>query len=311
MARYIVTGASGYIGSVLCKRLKDLNHTVIALDVDPIRHSYYDAFLFQDYKDKFDLALLIKKTDGIFHLAASSLLNPSLDDPLSYYENNVASFYKFLRTINHFRPKMPVVFASSAAVYGESAETCYASSSACRPINPYGFTKLQAEQALNDITKYTGKVPHISFRFFNVVGGYGDVGHSIERPAILTSLSRAAINKKEFKRFGNNARDYIHVLDVCSAMIAGMDSITADTSISLNLCSGTLTETKKVVDLFQRFTDKELKIKKAENRAGDPEILKGDVTETLDYLKNWSPVHSTWKDMIESHWEYVKYARKL
>jgi UDP-glucose 4-epimerase len=311
MAAYIVTGASGYIGSVLCKRLKELGHKVVALDLDPPKHKYYDTYTTANYNDEKKLAVHVKHCDGIFHLAASSLLNPSLEDPLSYYENNVASFYKFLRIIHHYKPNTPVVFASSAAVYGESSETCYAAWSPCNPINPYGFTKLQAEQALNDITKYTGAVPHISFRFFNVAGGYGDVGHSIHRPALLTSLSRAVVNNKDFNQFGNNIRDYIHVLDVCSGLIQGMESITENTSASLNLCSGVLTPTGDAVDLFKKYTGTEFNVIKTDNRAGDPEILKGDNHYTQSYLQGWKPINSNWKNIIESHWEFVKYDRQL
>ena len=311
MATYIVTGSSGYIGSVLCKRLKELNHKVVAIDLDPPKHKYYDNYITSNYNDEPSIAVAVKHCDGIFHLAASSLLNPSLEDPLSYYENNVASFYKFLRIIHHFNPKVPFVFASSAAVYGESSETCYANSSKCKPINPYGFTKLQAEQALNDITKYTGSVPHISFRFFNVAGGYGDVGHPINRPALLTSMSRAIVEERDFTQYGNNIRDYIHVLDVCDGLIAGMNGIKPDTSTSLNLCSGVLTPTSKVIEMFKEYTGQTLNVIIGDNRAGDPQILKGDKSCTTAYLKTWTPRHSSWGNIIKSHWEFVKYDRQL
>jgi UDP-glucose 4-epimerase len=317
MATYIVTGSSGYIGSVLCKRLKELGHRVRAIDIDPPKHKYYDTYVTANYNDERSIAVDITSCDGIFHLAASSLLNPSLEDPLSYYENNVSSFYKFLRIIHHYNPSVPFVFASSAAVYGESSETCYANVSPCNPINPYGFTKLQAEQALNDITKYTGAVPHISFRFFNVAGGYGDVGHPIHRPALLTSLSRAVVNNKDFNQFGDNLRDYIHVLDVCSALITGMEAIELDTSTSLNLCSGALTPTSAIIEMFKEYTGTEFNVIQAGPRAGDPEILKGDNHFTKSYLSlgkspwGWRPEHSNWKDIIESHWEFVKYDRQL
>lgn len=314
---YIVTGAAGYIGSVLCKRLKEIGHKIVAVDLNAPRHNYYDTLITANYADEARLAVHVKYADGIFHLAASSLLNPSLEDPLSYYQNNVSSFYSFLRTITNYNPKIPFVFASSAAVYGESSSICWAGSTSCNPINPYGFTKLQAEQALDDITKYTGAVPHISFRFFNVAGGYGDVGHDIDRPALLTSLSRAVINKKAFTRYGNNHRDYIHVLDICSAMMVGMESIKSDTRVSLNLCSGELTPTSTVVDLFKFFTKTEFEVIESENRAGDPEILKGDNHYTKSYLSigrspwGWRPENSNWKNIIESHWEFVKYDRNL
>ena len=52
MARYIVTGSSGYIGSVLCKRLKELNHKVVAIDLDPPKHKYYDTYITSNYNDE-------------------------------------------------------------------------------------------------------------------------------------------------------------------------------------------------------------------------------------------------------------------
>lgn len=311
MATYVVTGSSGYIGGVLCKRLKEIGHRVIAIDLDPPKHKYYDNYITSNYNDATTITLSIERCHGIFHLAASSLLNPSLEDPLSYYENNVASLYKLLRIIHDVNPKVPFIFASSAAVYGESSEKCYANSSMCKPINPYGFTKLQAEQALDDITKYTGAIPHISFRFFNVAGGYGDVGHPIHRPALLTSLSRAVVEEKTFIQYGNNIRDYIHVLDVCNGLIAGMNAIKPDTSTSLNLCSGVLTPTSKVVEMFKKYTSQNFNVIDGGHRAGDPEILKGDNICTKAYLKNWTPENSSWGNMIKSHWEFVKYDRQL
>ena len=312
MATYLVTGSSGYIGSVLCKRLKELKHTVHAIDLVAPSHKYYDTYVITNYSDEKQLAVNLKYCDGIFNLAAMSLLNPSLKDPLSYYENNVASLYAFLRIINIYNPNVSFIHASSAAVYGESTKTCYADGRTdCNPINPYGFTKWHSEQALNDITNYTGAVPHISFRFFNVVGGYEDVGHNIDRPAILPSLSRAVLNHTDFNRFGNNIRDYVHVLDVCDGLIRGMESIKPDTAMALNLCSGTLTETSDIVDMFKEYVQLDFNVNVVENRVGDPEMLKGDNHMTQDYLTGWSPKHSVWKDIINSHWEFMKYDRKL
>jgi UDP-glucose 4-epimerase len=308
MANYIVTGAAGYIGSVLCKRLKELGHEITAIDLETPNHSYYDNIILTNYDVEDALSTPIAQCDGIFHLAASSLLNPSLEDPLSYYENNVGSVLKLLKIIQRYNPVVPIVFASSAAVYGESEELCCAQYSTCSPINPYGFTKIQIEQALDDITKYTGELPHISFRFFNVAGGYGDVGHKITRPALLPSLSRAVINKTPFNIYSDTLRDYIHVLDVCNAMIIGQDLLKTNkiTYTSLNLCSGNLTSCSDVVDMFAEYTHNDFEIIQAGHREGDPLILKGDAEYTMTTL-NWRPMFSNWPDMINSHWEYTQY----
>ena len=114
--KVVITGAAGYIGSQTCKTLMLAGHEVIGVDRHKPRHKYYTVF--HDDRDYNDIQDLLLGVDACVHIAATSLVGPSMTDPFTYYKNNVAGSMALMQdcqvqNVNKF------IFASSAACYGE------------------------------------------------------------------------------------------------------------------------------------------------------------------------------------------------
>ena len=113
----LVTGAAGFIGNVLCKKLKEQGKTVVGVDLNPIYHNYCDTKVITSYVDP-TLTFTGPDYEAIYHLGANSLLGPSVKNPLSYYKNNVSGMVNLLKNIVD-KKNGAFIFASSAATYGD------------------------------------------------------------------------------------------------------------------------------------------------------------------------------------------------
>lgn len=309
--RVLVTGAAGYIGRILCKRLKELGWEVIALDTvyHPSWNDNTDDWLIRSYDDRRAYTL---KYDVIFHLGANSLLGPSVKDPLLYFDNNVSKMITMMDHIVKEQSAPAVIFASSAATYGDpAANIALKEYQAGMPINPYGWSKLMGEHVLEQTCLAHG-IKGYSMRFFNVAGAYNDLGQDLDQPHILTKMAVASVNKSKFYINGHKyptydgtcVRDYIHVLDVCSALIRAAETIKGDMPTSCteyNVCSG---ESWSNLGLARYFQEKHsLQIGFNDVRPGDPAYLYGDNTITKNEL-GWEPQYDI-ADIVESQYNYV------
>jgi UDP-glucose 4-epimerase len=280
----IVTGASGYIGSVLCKLLKENDYIVTGFDLESRelhRTKYCDLFYETDFTSDFALDILKKQSNAtVFHLAANSLLGPSAYDPLSYYNNNTV---KTLTLIKALQPSNKFVFASTAAVYGHihGDNLPKYEISPINPPNNYGWSKYFTEKILDTSYKICN-IRATSFRFFNVIGAHDNVGQQKNTPHIINKLCEASRNNKTFSIYGNKwntrdgtcVRDYIHVFDVCNALIHAdkfmEDKINCHYKFNLGTKHGT--SVKEIVDIF-RVVGYDVNVEVIEPRLGDPACL--------------------------------------
>lgn len=289
--KVLITGSSGYIGGVLAKICSEQGHFVYGIDnnyTDPKIPSYVDHFIGGSYED---VPHNIGEIDVIFHLAALSLLGPSVTIPLQYFENNCSRLETFLTRLARKSWKGLIINASSAAVYGEIKQKLPAVETyTLQPINPYGWTKLVGEQILLN-ANHQHAIPVVNFRFFNVAGSYYDVGQNPTEPHVLTRLMQSLVRGETFCINGNDydtwdnttIRDFVHVEDVCRAMLicAARYMINKEKQNdpiyqTFNLGTGVGTSLKELVERTERITRKHVEVEHGPRRVGDPPYLVAD-----------------------------------
>ena len=323
MKTAIVTGAYGYIGTVLTKELKSQGYHVVGIDIDPAstddwlfygsRTKYCDEFLTDCFASTDGLHVLNEYPGAtVFHLAANSLLGPSAYEPLKYFENNTANTLKLLQ---HLRPTNRLVFASTAAVYAVTDKQPIKETAKIGPPNNYGLSKLWCEQMI-DSYHQLGHIKASSFRFFNVIGANGDVGQQEGTPHVISQLCRAAVTGSAFHlysldyptRDGSCVRDYFSVVDVARALVHSdkyMESLDVDSChFKFNLGTKGGYSVLEIVSAFEDVIGRQIDVEVVDKRVGDPPLLVADPTKFIKQTKFKYKHSESLRDMIRSAWEY-------
>jgi UDP-glucose 4-epimerase len=230
--KVVVTGAAGFIGSQLTESLLESGHDVVGIDgfVDYYPRAVKETNLraARDHRRFRLIEALVQATDlaeafdgagQVFHLAAQAGVRSSWgDDFKSYTDHNVLGTQRVLEAAA--RAGTPrVVLASSSSVYGDAAELPLRETTLCRPISPYGVTKLAAEHLAHLYGRLHG-VPTVSLRYFTVYGPR-------QRPDMaFHRFLRAARDAQPISLFGDGGqtRDFTYVTDIVSATRAAADS---------------------------------------------------------------------------------------
>lgn len=243
MKRYVVTGGAGFIGSHLVKRLISDGHKVTVIDdlstgkIGNLPHSC--LFVKGSILDDHALSRCLDEVDGVFHLAAVVSVDICNGDLMR--GNNV----NLVGSVNVFRiaaeRNIPVVYASSAAVYGDtSGGICY-EDLLPRPQSPYGAGKFGCELYASVLSN-THNLDTIGLRFFNVYGSGQDP--SSPYSGVVSKFVECARNGGEFLIYGDGqqSRDFVFVLDVVQAMTSAMavllDKGNQKISEVINVCTG-------------------------------------------------------------------------
>jgi UDP-glucose 4-epimerase len=305
MGSVLVTGGAGYIGSHVGKILGAAGHRVVTLD--NLSKGYAGAvtagpLVVGDTGDAALVAALMKEhaIDTVMHFAAWTIVPESVAQPLKYYLNNTCH----ARTLIECAVAAGVrnfVFSSTAAVYGiPDTPLCDAATTPTRPINPYGASKLMAEQMLRDACAASG-MRHVILRYFNVAGSDpdGEIGQSTREATLLIKVAvEAATGRRPGlsvfgtdypTKDGTGVRDYIHVVDLAHAHRLAMDYLEGGgESATLNCGYGHGYSVRQVLDAVERVTGKPLNIEYGPRRAGDPPELVADASR-LRALFGWQP----------------------
>ena len=194
----LVTGAAGYIGSVVAERLIEHGHAVAALDdlsqghraAVPAGAGFFEG----DLRDRGRLAEVMSavRPDAVVHLAAEALVGESVTNPAKFFAVNVTGGLNLLDAM-HAAGVRRLVFSSTAAVYGEPAETPIPEDASLRPVNAYGASKLAFEQALPWYAAAYG-LRHVSLRYFNACGATAERGeHHVPETHLIAILLEVAL----------------------------------------------------------------------------------------------------------------------
>lgn len=318
-SRFLVIGGAGYIGSHLVKALLEQQQEVVI--VDNLSAGSASAVLggeliIHDFDDREFLDSLFSKTkfDGVFHFASQIVVSESVKDPGKYYRANTAATLTLLEAM-HDHKVGPLVFSSTAAVYGEPLYTPINEQHPTNPLNPYGRSKLMVEQMLADFDSAYGQ-KYIALRYFNAAGAdpQARIGESHDPETHLIPLALQAISGKRppLQLFGQDydtpdgtcIRDYIHVDDLASAHILAINHLNnGGKSGIFNLGSNHGYSVNEVIHAAAQVTGKEVPLTYAPRRAGDPASLVADATLAKKAL-GWQPVYTDLAQIIQHAWAW-------
>ena len=300
----LVSGGAGYIGSHTALALMQGGYLPVVIDnlstSDGSTAGKFGPFRRGDVGDRdFVTAVCAEfKPAALIHFAAFSLVAESIAQPDKYFLNNVTKAGVLFDTVRDHGVKH-VVFSSTAAVYGAIAgDRPIVETQALQPINPYGASKLQAEDHLRGVVGLTS----VALRYFNAAGAAApefNIGeaHWPESHLIPNVILAALPVARPLQVFGTDyptpdgtaIRDYIHVEDLARAHILALDYLLkGGASAACNLGTGTGNSVLDVVTTVERAMNTPVDKTLQDRRAGDPAILVADKARAQALL-GWQP----------------------
>ena len=316
MEKILLTGGSGYIGSVVTRQLLDLGYEVIVFDNLERGHcSFVDSraiFYEGDLRNKDAVIRVFKdvRPDAVFHFAAYALVGESMDNPLLYFENNISGGINLLlamRSVGCSR----IIFSSSCATYGVPQKLPIEEDMMQWPTNPYGYSKLMFEQMCNWLSTVNGfKVTFL--RYFNAAGAVPEWGlgedHYPETHIIPNVLKVAQGKSDCVQIFGNDyptpdgtcIRDYVHLKDLSSAHVLALEK---GSTGAYNLGTGNGISVMQIVEACRRVTGRSIPIKIYPRRPGDPPALYASGAKARRDM-GWEPRFSDVESIVRDAWAY-------
>ena len=324
----LVTGGAGFIGSHTCVELMNAGYGVVVIDnlvnsnaqalkrVEQITGKTL-AFYEADVRDETTLARIFDEhaITGAIHFAALKSVGESVAKPIEYYRNNMDSLLVLLDTMRT-RDVKKIVFSSSATVYGVPKSVPIDESFPLSATNPYGQSKLIAEQVLRDLEISDPAWRIATLRYFNPVGAH-ESGLIGEDPAgvpnnLMPYVAQVAVGKLERLRIfgsdyathdGTGVRDYIHVVDLARGHIKALDALESlNSSFVVNLGTGTGYSVLDVVKAFEAASGKPVPYELVARRPGDIAECFADPAAAAKLL-GWQAEHGI-ERMCADHWRW-------
>jgi UDP-glucose 4-epimerase len=322
MGSVLVTGGAGYIGSHTTKLLLKRGYDVVILDSLELGHrevlNYLPGanFVQGDIGDAAVVDETIKKygVDSVIHFAAYASVPDSVASPRKYYQNNVVKTLTLLDVIKENGVKH-VLFSSSAATFGETQYVPIDEEHPQEPTNPYGQTKLNGEEILHWYDVAYG-IKSVSLRYFCAAGAdpEGELGedHTPETHMIPLTLFAALGRRPDIKMFGTDyptpdgtgVRDYIHVTDLGTAHILGLEALKNGAgTTAYNLGNGKGYSVKQVIETGREVTGKEIVATEAPRRPGDPAELVASSAK-IERELGWKPQFGDLPTIMRTAYEW-------
>lgn len=326
--RILVTGGAGYIGShTVLELLKDGNEVVV---IDDLSNGHLEALqrvealsntpvvLHKvDIRDIISLDVIFQefKPDAVVHFAGLKAVGESVAQPLRYYDTNICGTINILCAMDRVNCRR-IVFSSSATVYGSVDVPPYNERSNTQPVNPYGHTKLMAEQIIKDWAFAAPDRFGLVLRYFNPIGAHpsGQIGeHPVGIPNnLMPYIAQVAIGQrphlsvfgKDYEtRDGTGERDYIHVVDLAMAHVAAVLAERQEKGFEVfNLGTGRGTTVLELVNEFERCSGLKVPLVFTSRRPGDLARVWADPSLAAERLC-WSAQKSL-TDMCQDSWRW-------
>ncbi|KVU84887.1 UDP-glucose 4-epimerase [Burkholderia ubonensis] len=324
----LVTGGAGYIGSHTAVELLDHGYDVVIVDnlvnskAESVRRvaqitGKTPAFHQVDVCDEAALGKVFDAhpITGVIHFAALKAVGESVAKPLEYYRNNIGGLLTVLKVMRERNVKQ-FVFSSSATVYGVPERSPIDESFPLSATNPYGQSKLIAEQMLRDLELSDPSWRIATLRYFNPVGAHAS-GLIGEDPAgipnnLMPYVAQVAVGKlAKLRVFGSDyptpdgtgVRDYIHVVDLAQGHIAALDALVKrDASFVVNLGTGRGYSVLEVVRAFEKASGRPVPYELVARRPGDVAKCYANPQAAADVI-GWRAKFGL-DEMCVDHWRW-------
>ena len=291
----LVTGGAGYIGSHTTLALLEAGYDVVVADnssnshpesLRRVRALAGREFVTHriDVRDRAELTTLFRSRgiEAVVHFAAYKAVGESVAKPLEYYANNLGSLMTLVEVMREQGCRR-LVFSSSATVYGNASTPPFAEDAPLEAVNPYGRTKLYAEDILRDVAAADAGWSIALLRYFNPVGAHpsGRIGESPQGIPnnLLPYVSRTAAGTLPFLNvFGNDyptldgtgVRDYIHVCDLAEGHVAAVRALgQLRGAEAINLGTGRGYSVLEVLRAFEQAVGRPIPHRIGARRPGD------------------------------------------
>lgn len=291
-----LTGGAGFIGSHTALVLLEAGHDVVVYDnlsnasreslnrVEQLTGQRIE-FIEGDIRDgqRLDRVFADRDIDAVVHFAGLKAVGESTEQPLAYYDNNVAGTLSLCHAMDRAGIRT-LVFSSSATVYTESRDMPLSEEAPTgRPTNPYGSSKLMIEWLLADLQQADPRWSIALLRYFNPVGAHesGRIGEDPQGQPnnLLPFISQVAVGRlPELSVYGSDyptrdgtgIRDYIHVMDLAAGHLAALKAIVDTQGLyTWNLGTGQGYSVLEMIQAFEQASDREVAYRLVERRPGD------------------------------------------
>ena len=315
----LVTGGAGYIGSHVTRLLINRGEKVVVIDdlsagIEKRTEGAILEHLDLAAPNATELLRSIIKAQGItsvVHLAARKKVGESVELPEFYYKQNIGGLANLLDAMRA-EEVTKLVFSSSAATYGMPDVPTVNEDIDCKPINPYGETKLVGEWLARASARAWG-LRLVNLRYFNVAGaGWPELADTQTAnliPIVFEALAKGTAPKVFGDDYptadGSCVRDYVHVLDLAQSHLEALDYLDNEVREfdTFNVGTGTGSSVFEVLDEIRKVTGEDFTAEVVPARAGDPPFLCADVSR-IEAALGWKAKHNL-HDIVSSAWNAI------
>ncbi|ATP85356.1 UDP-glucose 4-epimerase GalE [Acinetobacter baumannii] len=331
MAKILVTGGAGYIGSHTCVELLEAGHEVIVFDnlsnsskesLNRVQEITQKSLTFVEgdirNSDELDQVFQDHAIDAVIHFAGLKAVGESQKKPLIYFDNNIAGSIQLVKSMEK-AGVYRLVFSSSATVYGGFNPSPYQEDMPLTmPNNNYGYTKLVIEQMLQKLAEADQRWSIALLRYFNPVGAHksGRIGEDPQGIPnnLMPYVTQVAVGRRDkLSIFGKDyptqdgtcERDFIHVVDLAKAHeLAVLNRLSNTGCRAWNIGTGQPISVLQIKETFEQVNHVEIVTEFADRRAGDLASFYADASRAKIEL-GWKPYYNL-EDMLKDSWNWQK-----